>query len=653
MTRIAIRPDVYPVTVDDGVYILTHGRPVRLRGASIAAWIDRLVPHLDGSRSVAELTAALPPAHRELVERIVTTLRECGVVRPVALGEDRADQRFVAEIGYIDYFRDHAAAEFDRFRSLDVLLVGEGPLAGHLASAVTRTGVREVRTAAAGAELRVHPADLVLHVVDARHETEAMRLHRACRAAGVPLVQVVHDRDQVWLLPARRDGAGTIAGGWAGVRWRLAALDPTPSSSGPPAVEPGGTTARVVASQVAQQVFRVFTGVAASPTRPRVTRIDLGTWRSTRHNVVAHPFCLEAGPVTEARFRQRVGELGAATPLAEAEFSSLAAGYLDQRLGIFAFDDHGWARVPLHVDEAVVPDPLGPAGGSAPPARRLGVGFTYRSARCRAALQALAWYGAMMVDPRRLVDPEGRPLSAPGADPSAALAQLHAGELAAAWGYQLDDPTRVGLVPATEVFPRLRGGTLADSATPPGVRAGYSWGEAVTRGVLDHCLALASSTHHRPPRPFPQLDLDHLRLDADGGRARDLLRHLDRVPQVYDLTGTAHVPVLAFCLGEATVAYAAGTTRAEAVTDGLIQVVRWIQARAHREPAYQPPQLPPLPPEMRGQKVRGHDGPGFDLAAAVAWLRERGKNAMAVPLDHDPGVNATFPFTVHVVLRDA
>jgi hypothetical protein len=82
--RLELCPGVYRVRVPDGLYFLGHTTAVRLTGASIADWVERLAPHLDGRNTLAELTAGQSRQRAAMVERVVASLREAGVVREVS-----------------------------------------------------------------------------------------------------------------------------------------------------------------------------------------------------------------------------------------------------------------------------------------------------------------------------------------------------------------------------------------------------------------------------------------------------------------------------------------------------------------------------------------------------------------------------------------
>jgi len=52
-----------------------------LTGRSIYAWVERLVPYLDGRSDLAQLTANLPAEKAAMVENIVSVMLARGLVR--------------------------------------------------------------------------------------------------------------------------------------------------------------------------------------------------------------------------------------------------------------------------------------------------------------------------------------------------------------------------------------------------------------------------------------------------------------------------------------------------------------------------------------------------------------------------------------------
>ena len=74
MTKLKLRDDACYAPTSEGICILTNGGDVVLTGPSIFQWVDRLAPYLDGTHTLAELTASMPAGRRDMTERIINTL---------------------------------------------------------------------------------------------------------------------------------------------------------------------------------------------------------------------------------------------------------------------------------------------------------------------------------------------------------------------------------------------------------------------------------------------------------------------------------------------------------------------------------------------------------------------------------------------------
>jgi hypothetical protein len=295
--RLKLREDAYWAASPAGAAFLTHQGLVTLTGASVAQWVDRLTPFLDGRHTLAQLTAALPPERRQRVEEIVTALLDRGVVRIVG-GDDGDDDgggggpglptadvaTYRAELEFLGYFRDAPATAFARYRASPTVLLGAGRLLPAVARAGLRSGLRalrvvvtsevptdtaaldacaelagqpgraqrldwqaagagdigEVAGALDGAALVVHACDAPAPVVQPGDDSALARarlLDRLCAERGIPLVQALADGAVVWLSPAGRvgtDGPGA-SDGWQ----RRAAL----KGLMPRSAKPGGTDA--------------------------------------------------------------------------------------------------------------------------------------------------------------------------------------------------------------------------------------------------------------------------------------------------------------------------------------------------------------------------------------------------------------------------
>jgi hypothetical protein len=516
---------------------------------------------------------------------------------------------------------------------------------------------------------------IVIHVsADLRR---ARALDRLCAGRRIHLAQAIRRGDRVWLGPIGPVPAAgpSLTSGWR----RLAALrpagvdgEPGPASGTPAAG--GRAVLAVVANQLVHGVLRSVTGLAgqapldtldggaaggagrAGARRGQMTVIEAATLRGSTHDFVPHPFGAPAVAATAARFLDRVEELDCGAPLDTEAFSRRAARLADDRAGVFGRPAEGeLAQLPLRICQIEVSDPVGllDRRDAAGPAVT-GAGLDFATARLRAALRAFAGYASLMVDPRRLVDGDGRALLGPGDDPDAALDALRSGRLCGhVWGYRLAD-RRPYPVPATMVFPALRGRPWPPPATAV---AAYSWRAAVEAALLVYCGRLTVGEIAGATAAFPRLDLPATGLDDAGRRYMSILTAIGGTTDVYDVTGALGIPTAVCCRDGTPAGCASGRSLAEAAGKALLQAVLGYQMTREAQPGGALSAVAELPRRLRdlhGDTVApGGEDPPLDLAGIGAALAGLGHHPLVVPLDHDPEVSAVMPYIATVVPVDA
>ncbi|WP_188194653.1 YcaO-like family protein [Nonomuraea sp. SYSU D8015] len=568
--RLRLRDDVYIAATDDGVRILTHRGLARIDGTAIAEWLDRLTPFLGGEHTLEELTASLPPGPARSVKRVIELLVECDAVQLVPQQQDIPDDRVT-------------------------VIAGVEPMLTPLVRAARASELRNITVMRLDLLPRKHTIDLpdetgvVLYAGDG---PTALPLERACAHLGIPLALMVRTDDATWLLPP-----GTAM--WDDARRRMGT---TGAHVGTP---PTGATARLV-----QATIRALTGAMPPAERGRMVRMEHGSWTSTWHSCLPHPFAATASVRSREEFLQRVRDLRAGEPLDGESFLHRIAPCHDEYVGLFTLTEAPGPQSPLNLCRAVLPDGR----------FTIGTGFDYNAARCDAARKALAAYGARMVDPRRLAGADGRPLTDPRVDPS---------EHGRVWGYEIDDRETARLVPVADVF----------TAEGAGLATGHDWEHAVGRGLADQCLRITLAEIPSRSEPYPRVDLTTVALRDT--RSREILARLDELPEVYDLTGPLGVTVLACCSGADTIGYFAALDPAEALEEGLRAALLRLQS------GYGP--ADPLPDRLRGS-WRQFSASAVDVTTVASRLRARGRVATAVPLDHDPAVAEIMPYLARVVV---
>jgi ribosomal protein S12 methylthiotransferase accessory factor YcaO len=314
--------------------------------------------------------------------------------------------------------------------------------------------------------------------------------------------------------------------------------------------------------------------------------------------------------------------------------------------------ERDFTQLPLAVSQVPVSDPVRLLGPGVPLPVATGVGVSHDDARRAAVLRGLATYGSLMLDPRRLhvrADADDPRSGDPEADLAALVSKRWTGFV---WGHRLMDG-RAHEVPATAVFPALDGGRERYSP-PVGVAAGYGWTEAVEDALVAQCRRLTVTEIGEDRPSITAIEWKQLSLDGRGAEYRSMIETITDGLRVYDVTGSPGVPTLAFCLDGVTLAYASGLSFADALRDGLEEVLLWHQARWTGEIGYAPADVPPL--ALSGPVSLVADCPTWttDTLAVVARLERLGWTAVAVPLDHDPAVtDSIMPYIVNLVLTRA
>jgi hypothetical protein len=491
----------------------------------------------------------------------------------------------------------------------------------------------------------VQGADIVVYASGHAAVDQARTLDRVCVRAGIPFVSAILAGAEAWLGPF-----GRATPGWLSAWRRLLALDRPLAAHDDVCA---GAAPTVVANQLIREVVRLRSGTVEPPGPARMTRIDLRSLATRRHSFLPHPFSLAVSRPDQPDLRDTVGRLSEGERVDTEEFSRRATACLEPRLGVLGeVTERDFTQIPLAVSQVQVSDPVLLLGSGVPLPVVTGADLSLADARRAAVLRGLAVYGSLMVDPRRLhVRPDAADPRT--GDPEEDLTALCAGQWHGfVWSHGLADGLPYEL-PAAAVFPALRG-VRSGYLPPAGAAAGYDWAEAVRTGLVGQCRRLTIAEVAECRQPITPIDWNEVALEEPGSRYRSMVRIVGKRLDVYEVTGSPRVPTLAFCLDGVTVAYASGFSFAEALRDGLAEVLRSHQSQANREADYAPAPVPPLPPRGRLSRVAACPAWSTDEAATVARLARLGWTAVAVPLDHDPGVTASImPYLVNIVLTRA
>jgi bacteriocin biosynthesis cyclodehydratase domain-containing protein len=183
----------YRVVEEGERLVFEHAsRAVVLEGAAVRTLLPRLLPLLDGTRSVDELVAAVGAPVEAAVTKALSLLGERGLLtagpRAAVAGEARAAAEELAAGGLLAPAA--AAAALERAR---VGIAGESAVALELAGLLARSGVRRLE------RLRCGALDRRYDVVVAAPAADELRLL-------VPLNESALDAEQPWLQVLPFDG---------------------------------------------------------------------------------------------------------------------------------------------------------------------------------------------------------------------------------------------------------------------------------------------------------------------------------------------------------------------------------------------------------------------------------------------------------------
>jgi bacteriocin biosynthesis cyclodehydratase domain-containing protein len=412
-------------------------------------------------------------------------------------------------------------------------------------------------------------------------------------------------------------------------------------------------TAAFITNLLNFEIFKAITQAGPVETAGNLIEVNLETLRTQKHPFMPHPLCRTCQhpePRTQAQFLDTVRQLEQAEQAQTSSegqdlFSEQVTPCFETRLGLFSSLDEGdLVQLPLSVCKAVVSNPMPQEQAENPPSI-LGFGFTFGTARKRAAQRACEIYAASLVDRRLLPswqpaqtvgtgsalgtgvgarhDPYTAPVHETGADadqadhnvpatsfrtgkspvptiPAERFLSIIALTEVKEWTWATDLSTgQACLIPAPLVYPVLRGlSPLGDAGL--GISSAMSWAEAIGRALLSVCRYLTLIQIEYAQKPYPQADPTSIPLSPEGTRLLHILEQMGASITIYDVTGPLQVPTFAICLGDQTVAYGTHIDVAQALRDGLEQAVLSKQLAGSPILVDHLPFTPALPPALRG-----------------------------------------------------
>lgn len=343
--------------------------------------------------------------------------------------------------------------------------------------------------------------------------------------------------------------------------------------------------------------------------------------------------------------RRQVQDLRNGHPLSRHELVERWEWVSSERFGAFdGPDGASFRQLPLKVAAVRLSDPLGLVRDLPAVA---GVGIGGATAGEQAMLNALAAYGSLVVDPRTLLDVDGTPFGfRRRRNASDLLARIRNSDVTP-YTRAIDLTTgRERLIPATAVYPALS--TFGAISAPCGASAALDWQEALTHGLLQHCVRLTVAGTPAPDRFRSVLDPEKLTGEFAEDHTIAFLLAMARAAALdlalYDVTGPIGVPVVACVLGGRGRVFGGGANLVVAVREALMAAVFRYQLSNDRA----------LKAAIAGHghelRTSRDDLASVDPRALVDTLTSLGRTPAVVVPDNDPAVSDAFPYVLRVAL---
>ncbi|GIF12923.1 SagB family peptide dehydrogenase [Actinoplanes teichomyceticus] len=283
--RPCLAPGLVCVPLDDGLaFVGSANRQTVLRGRAALTLIPRLLPALDGTRTVAELAAAHADVAGTDLRACVSLLYVSGLLQDGPPGPE--SELIPSEVaGYLGRNLDttrvnHSRGEAcDRLARTRVLVAGPEPLAGRLRAELAAAGVDAHRS---GPEQAAGAGDFLV-AVDDGNAAAMVAVDRACRRAGIS-----------WLRTAAGPRTAEI-GPLFNARYTCCYECFAGSGAGPGGV-PSRACAAIWAALTATEIVHLLSRVGSTPSTSGCTVFDLADWTQRAVGAYRRPGCPQCLP---------------------------------------------------------------------------------------------------------------------------------------------------------------------------------------------------------------------------------------------------------------------------------------------------------------------------------------------------------------------
>jgi putative thiazole-containing bacteriocin maturation protein len=394
---------IYPEP-NKGVYLRNNVTSVRMDGSTIERWLEKLIPMLDGSLTLGEITNGLPEPYKEQVYKISDVLFENGFVRDVSqdLSHELPDhtlKKYASQIEYINHLKDSGAYRFQTYRETKVAVISTGPLLYSLVRSLIESGLPafsifptqkndETKLQKMIADAKAADSDTLISIKQAEKNNESLHPFECiiygsdgddldqlratqdfCKEHGKIFLPVTIEKNTAF--------AGPIVSAESHACWESAYRRLHHKDS----YSPSSTAVSMLANVAVFEFFKTITGVQETIKDSLIYRLNLETLEGSWHPVIPHPQVtksLQAIPIPDPLLHI----LDSNRP--QKDFQSLFYQITSRETGIFhTWEEEDLLQLPMSQCKVTVADPHKEIVCS---------GLTHDEARTEAGLSGIETY---------------------------------------------------------------------------------------------------------------------------------------------------------------------------------------------------------------------------------------------------------------------
>ncbi|MFD1356869.1 bacteriocin maturation protein [Fictibacillus halophilus] len=397
---------IYPEP-NKGVYLRNNVTSVRMEGSTIEKWLEKLIPMMDGSLTLGEITNGLPEPYKEQVYKISDVLFDNGFVRDVS--QDLPHQlsesiltKYASQIEYINHLKDSGTYRFQKYRDTKVAVLSSGSLLYSLVQSLIDSGLPafSIFPAQRTDENRLHkmiadakaadpttlisiipleknsenlqPFDYIIYGSEGNDLNQLRTIQEFCKKQGKTFLPVTIEKNTAFAGPIVTVESSAC---WNSAYRRLHQTEETISYSS------SSTAVSLLANVAVFELFKMITGVQEKNKDSLIYRLNQETLKGSWHPVIPHPHVTEnikAVPIPDPLLHM----LDTNHP--QKDFQSLFYQITSKETGIFqTWEEEDLLQLPLSQCKVTVADPRTEIVCS---------GLTHDEARTEAGLSGIETY---------------------------------------------------------------------------------------------------------------------------------------------------------------------------------------------------------------------------------------------------------------------